>query len=158
MPAVACAGIAAAQAYLDAGDSDASSRLAEEAHAGAYRRRIRRRCPVRGALELQRGTPATAYDLLLAAAHAVAGEDPARALELQAEAITPAFVAGWPERAFCEAHAFVGDLPPTGRPFESFLRMFLGAMVAAGPEAGTPRANNSSRPMRVGAARTISGS
>ncbi len=128
--------IAAGQAYLDAGDSDASSRLAEEARAGACSVADQAAlAPVWAARELQRGTPAAAYDLLLTAAHAVAGEDPARALELQAEAITPAFVAGWPERAFGEAHAFVRDLPPTGRPFERFLRLFLGAMVAAGPGA-----------------------
>jgi DNA-binding CsgD family transcriptional regulator len=129
--------IAAAQAYLDAGDSDASARLVEGAGAGASSPSDQSAlAAVRGALELQRGTPAAAYDLLRIAAHAIAGEDPARALELQAEAITPAFVAGWPERAFRDAHAFVRDLPPTDRPFEPFLRLFLDAMVAAGPEAG----------------------
>jgi DNA-binding CsgD family transcriptional regulator len=128
--------ISAAQAYLDAGDSDGASRLAEKAHAVAHTASDQAALAlVRAALELQRGTPATAYDLLLTAAHAVVGEDPGRALELQAHAMTPAFVAGWPERAFSEAHAFVVDLPPTGRPYESFLRMFLGVMVTA--EAGS---------------------
>jgi DNA-binding CsgD family transcriptional regulator len=129
--------ISAAQAYLDAGDSDASSRLAEEARAGVNAPADQAAlAAVRGALELGRGTPSAAYDVLLTAARAVADEDPARALELQAQAITPAFVAGWPERAFREAHAFVSELPPTGRPFEPFLRVFLGAMVTAGPGAG----------------------
>jgi DNA-binding CsgD family transcriptional regulator len=129
--------ISAAEAYLDAGDADAASRLAEEALAGARTDSDRAAlAAVMGALELQRGTPAAAYDVLLAAAHAVAGDDPAAALELQAQAITPAFVAGWPERAFREAHEFVAGLPPTGRPFEPFLRLFLGAMVAAAPAAG----------------------
>ncbi len=128
--------ISAAQAYLDAGDSHGASRLAEKAHAVAHAASDQAALAlVRAALELQRGTPATAYDLLLTAAHAVVGEDPGRALELQAHAMTPAFVAGWPERAFSEAHAFVVDLPPTGRPYESFLRMFLGVMVTA--EAGS---------------------
>jgi DNA-binding CsgD family transcriptional regulator len=49
--------------------------------------------------------------------------------------MTPAFVAGWPERAFREAYGFVADLPPTGRPYEPFLRMFLAVMVTA--EAGS---------------------
>ena len=89
--------ISAAQAYLDAGDSDGASRLAEKAHAVAHTASDQATLAlVRGALELQRGTPATAYDLLLTGAHAVVGEDPGRALELQAHAITPAFVAGWP--------------------------------------------------------------
>jgi hypothetical protein len=87
-------------------------------------------------IELQRGTPAAAYELLRAAADAVADEDPARALELQAEAITPAFLAGWPERAFREAHGFVKVLAPAGRPFEPFLRRFLETMAAAEPRAG----------------------
>jgi len=90
---------------------------------------------VQGALELQRGTPAAAYELLLAGAHAVAADDPGQALELQAHAITPAFVAGWPERAFHEAHEFVKDLPPTGRPHEPFLRLFLSVIVTAEVES-----------------------
>jgi DNA-binding CsgD family transcriptional regulator len=125
--------IAAAQAYLDAGDPDASSRLAEEALMGTSTASDRAAlADVRGALEIQRGTPGAAYDLLLAAAHAVAQEDPRRALELQAQAITAAFVGGWPERAFAEAHQLVKDLPPTDTPYEPFLRVFLGVMVAAG--------------------------
>jgi DNA-binding CsgD family transcriptional regulator len=128
--------ISAAQACLDAGDSDAASRLAEKAHAVAHSASDQAALAlVRGALELQRGTPATAYDLLVRGAHAVVGEDPERALELQAHAMTPAFVAGWPDRAFREAHGFVTELPPTGRPYEPFLRMFLGVMVTA--EAGS---------------------
>ncbi|HEX4012015.1 MAG TPA: AAA family ATPase [Solirubrobacteraceae bacterium] len=124
--------ISSAQAYLDAGDSGMASQLAQQALAGATAGSDRAALAVvTGALELQRGTPAAAYDLLLAGAHAVAAEDPARALELQAHAITPAFVAGWPERAFREAHEFVRGLPPSGRPFESFLRLFLGVMVTA---------------------------
>ncbi|HUA45739.1 MAG TPA: LuxR C-terminal-related transcriptional regulator [Solirubrobacteraceae bacterium] len=129
--------VGAAQAFLDAGDADAASRLAEEALAGVRTSSDQAAlAAVKGALELQRGTPAAAYEVLLTAARAVAEEDPAAALELQAQAITPAFVAGWPERAFREAHEFVAQLPPTGRPFEPFLRLFLGAMVAAGPAAG----------------------
>jgi DNA-binding CsgD family transcriptional regulator len=124
--------IGAAQAYLDAGDSGASSSLAEEALVGASTAADQAAlASVRGALELHRGTPGAAYDLLFGAARDIAGEEPARALELQAQAIVAAFVAGWPERAFAEAHAFVEDLPPTGTPYEQFLRAFLGAMVAA---------------------------
>jgi hypothetical protein len=122
--------IAAAQAYLDAGDSEASSRLADEALAGAGTASdLATLAAVRGALELQRGTPGAAYDLLLAAAHDVAAEDPAGALELQVQAITASFVAGWPERAFAEAHEFVKDLPATKKPYERFLRAFLAAMA-----------------------------
>jgi DNA-binding CsgD family transcriptional regulator len=44
--------------------------------------------------------------------------------------MSPAFVAGWPERAFREAHALVDALPPSGRPYEAFLRAFLNARVA----------------------------
>ena len=125
--------ISAAQAYLDAGDPDAASRLAQEALAGAHAASERAALAVViGALELQRGTPAAAYEVLLSAAHAVAAEDPTRALELQAHAITPAFVAGWPERAFREAQDFVKDLPSTGRPYEPFLRLFLSITAAAG--------------------------
>jgi len=128
--------IAAAQAYLDAGDCDVASRLADEALAGTAAGADRAALAVvKGALELQRGTPGAAYDVLLAGAHGVAADDPARALELQAHAITPAFVAGWPERAFREAHAFVQALPSTGRPYEPFLRVFLSVMVTA--EAGS---------------------
>jgi DNA-binding CsgD family transcriptional regulator len=124
--------IASAQANLDAGDSQAASRLAEQALAGAHTASERAAlASVNGALELQLGTPATAYELLLAGAHAVAEEDPGRALELQAQAMTPAFVAGWPERAFAEAHAFLADLPATGRPHEAFLRLFLSSTVSA---------------------------
>jgi DNA-binding CsgD family transcriptional regulator/tetratricopeptide (TPR) repeat protein len=122
--------IAAAQAYLDAGESDTASRLAEHALVGATTGSERAALAgVKGALELQRGTPAAAYELLIAGAHAVAADDPGQALELQAHAITPAFVAGWPERAFRDAHDFVKDLPPTGRPHEPFLRLFLSVMV-----------------------------
>jgi DNA-binding CsgD family transcriptional regulator len=123
--------IASAQANLDAGDSHAASRLAGQALAGAHTASERAAlASVKGALELQLGTPATAYEMLLAGAHAVAEEDPARALELQAQAMTPAFVAGWPERAFAEAHAFLADLPATGRPHEAFLRLFLNSTVS----------------------------
>jgi DNA-binding CsgD family transcriptional regulator/tetratricopeptide (TPR) repeat protein len=128
--------ISAAQAYLDAGESDAASDLAEQALVGATAGSERAALAgVKGALELQRGTPAAAYELLLAGAHAVAAEDPGYALELQAHAITPAFVAGWPERAFREAHEFVKDLPSTGRPHEPFLRSFLSVMVTAEVES-----------------------
>jgi DNA-binding CsgD family transcriptional regulator len=125
--------IAAAQAYLHAGDADASSRMAEEALAGA--RTVSDRAAitaVKSALELQRGTAGAAYDLLRAAARAVSREDPARAFDLQAQAIIASFIAGWPERAFAEAYEFVKDLPPLGTPYEQFLRAFLGAMTAGG--------------------------
>jgi DNA-binding CsgD family transcriptional regulator len=126
--------IAAAQAHLDAGESDAATRLAQAALAGAHAAADRAALAVvRGSLELERGTPGAAYELLLGAARAVAAEDPARSLELLAHAITPAFVAGWPERAFREAHELVEDLPPTGRPHEPFLRLFLSVIVAAVP-------------------------
>jgi DNA-binding CsgD family transcriptional regulator/tetratricopeptide (TPR) repeat protein len=128
--------ISAAEANLDAGSPEAASRLAEEALASARTASEQAAlASVKGAVELQRGTPAVAYTLLLAGAHAVAEEDPARALELQAQAITPAFVAGWPERAFREAHGFLADLPATGRPHEPFLRAFLSATVTAGDGA-----------------------
>jgi DNA-binding CsgD family transcriptional regulator/tetratricopeptide (TPR) repeat protein len=128
--------IAAAQAHLDAGDAEAASTLAEEAlvtastaadHAGL--------AAVRGALEIQRGIPGTAYEVLLGAAHTVAGSDPARALELQAQAILASFVAGWPERGFAEAHSFLGGLPPTDSPYERALRVFLDAVAASGAAA-----------------------
>ena len=145
--------ISAAQAYLDAGDSDGASRLVERAHAVAHTASDQAALAlVRGALELQQGTPATAYDLLVTAAHAVVGEDPAHALELQAHAMTPAFVAGWPERAFSEAHGFLTDLPPAGRPYEPLLRMFLGVMVtsqAGSRDAARARLRDA---IRVGAA------
>jgi DNA-binding CsgD family transcriptional regulator len=124
--------IAAAEANLDAGRPEAASRLAEQALADASSTSDRAAlAAVEGALELQRGTPAAAYELLLAGAHAVAREDPGRALELQAQAMTPAFVAGWPERAFREAHGFLAGLPSTGRAHEPFLRAFLDATVGA---------------------------
>ena len=123
--------ISAAQAHLDAGDSDAASRLAEEALAGVSMASDRAAlAAVRGALELQRGTPAAAYDLLISAAHGVGRQDPSWALELQVQAITASFVAGWPERAFVEAHTFLEDLPPTDRAHERFLRVFVAAMAA----------------------------
>ena len=59
-------------------------------------------------------------------------EDPALALDLQAQAMLESFVAGWPERAFAEAQWIVKDLPPVGAPYEPFLRAFLGAMAAQG--------------------------
>ena len=145
--------IAAAQAYLEAGDSDAASRLADAALAGARGgSEWAALALVKGALELQRGTPGAAYEVLVAGAHAAAEEDPPRALELQAHAMTPAFVAGWPERAFREAHEFVTGLPPTGRPYEPFLRLFLGVMVTA--EAGSRDAAREQlvEAVRVGAA------
>ncbi|HXW79108.1 MAG TPA: LuxR C-terminal-related transcriptional regulator, partial [Acidimicrobiales bacterium] len=125
--------IAAAEAYLEAGQADASSKLAGVALASA--RSVLDRAAVtavQGALELQRGTPGAAYDLLLAAAHAVCHEDPARALDLQAQAIVASFVAGWPERGFAEARQFVQDLPPIGAPYEQFLRAFVGSTSAGG--------------------------
>ena len=132
--------IAAAQAYLDAGDADGSSRAAEEALAGARTAAERAAITaIQSALELQRGTPGAAYDLLCAAARAVCGEDPARAFDFQARAIVASFVAGWPERAFAEAHEFVKDLPPTGTPYEQFLRAFLGAMAAGGGDTDAVR-------------------
>jgi DNA-binding CsgD family transcriptional regulator len=145
--------ISAAQANLDAGNPEAASRLAEEALAGARTASERAAlAAVRGALELQRGTPAAAYELLLSAAHAVAGEDPARALELQAQAITPAFVAGWPERAFREAHGFLADLPATGRPHEPFLRVFLSATVTAADGARDAARAKLAEAVRLGSA------
>jgi DNA-binding CsgD family transcriptional regulator len=123
--------ISAAQANLDAGDADAATRLAEQALPGTLDASDQAAlAAVKGALEFQRGTPAAAYDLLLTTARAIAREDPRRALELQAQAMSPAFVAGWPERAFREAHALVDALPPGGRPYEAFLRAFLNARVA----------------------------
>jgi DNA-binding CsgD family transcriptional regulator/tetratricopeptide (TPR) repeat protein len=125
--------IAAAQAYLEAGDADASSRIADRALACA------RTVPdqaaltaVKSGLELQRGTPGVAYDLLVAAARSVSQLDPARALDLQAQAIVASFVAGWPERAFAEAREFLEDLPSTGTPYERFLRFSLEAITTTG--------------------------
>jgi DNA-binding CsgD family transcriptional regulator/tetratricopeptide (TPR) repeat protein len=124
--------IASAQANLDAGYSHAASRLAEQALADTRTAAEQAAlASINGALELQCGTPATAYEVLLAGAHAVAEEAPARALELQAQAMTPAFVAGWPERAFGEAQAFLAGLPATGRPHEPFIRLFLSWTVSA---------------------------
>jgi DNA-binding CsgD family transcriptional regulator len=145
--------IAAAQANLDAGDPALASRLAEAALAGARSASERAAlASVQGALELQRGTPAAAYELLVAGAQAVADEDPARALELQAQAMTPAFVAGWPERAFREAHEFLARLPATGRPHEAFLRMFLGATAEAGEGARDAARAKLGQAVRLGSA------
>jgi DNA-binding CsgD family transcriptional regulator len=124
--------IAAAQAHLDAGDADGASRLSEEALAGASTVSDQAAvAAVKGALELQSGSPGAAHDLLLAGARGVAREDPARALELLAQAIIAAFVAGWPEHAFAQAQEFVNALPTTGTEYDQLLRAFLGAMVAA---------------------------
>jgi|HubBroStandDraft_6_1064221.scaffolds.fasta_scaffold08184_2 DNA-binding CsgD family transcriptional regulator len=145
--------IAAAQANLDAGDSHAASRLAEQALAGTHTPSEQAAlAAVKGSLELQRGTPAAAYELLTAGAHAVAGEDPERALELQAQAMTPAFVAGWPDRAFSEAHEFVAGLPATRRPHEPFLRLFLSAAASAGDEARDAARATLGDAVRAGAA------
>src|SRR5262249_13960326 len=103
--------IAAAEAYLDAGDADASSTMAEAALAVA--RTVSDRAAlaaVQSALELQRGSPGVAYDLLCGACHALSREDPAGALKLQAQAIIASFIAGWPERGLTEAHNFVEEL------------------------------------------------
>jgi len=145
--------IAAAQAYLDAGDSDASSELAEEALAGVGTASDQGAlAAVRGALELQRGTPAAAYELLMTASHGVAHEDAARALDLQAQAITASFVAGWPERAFVEGHALIKDLPPTGKTYEHFLRVFLAAMAATDATARRAARDQLLEDVRIGTA------
>jgi DNA-binding CsgD family transcriptional regulator len=145
--------IAAAQAYLDAGDSDASSEFAEAALAGAGTASDQAAlAAVRGALELQRGTPGAAYELLVAAAHGVARDDPAHALDLQAQAITASFVAGWPERAFVDAHALVKDLPATGKAYEQFLRVFLAAMAATDVTARRAAREQLLEDIRTGAA------
>jgi DNA-binding CsgD family transcriptional regulator len=145
--------IASAQAHLDAGDSHGASRLAEQALAGAQTVAERAAlASVNGALELQLGTPAKAYEVLLAGAYAVAAEDPARALELQAQAMTPAFVAGWTERAFAEAEAFLADLPATGRPHEPFLRLFLSSTVSAEDGARDAARTRLAEALRSGAA------
>jgi hypothetical protein len=107
---------------------------------------------VRGALELQRGSPGAAYELLIAAARGVATEDPARSLELQAQAITASFVAGWPERAFVEGHVVVKDLPPTGKPYQQFLRVFLAAMAATDVTARNAAREQLLEDVRMGAA------
>jgi DNA-binding CsgD family transcriptional regulator len=128
--------IAAAHAHLDAGEPNAASALAEQLLAQAttpsHQAALRE---VRGALEVQKGTLGAAYDLLAGAAHAVAPSEPARALDLQAQAFVAAFIAGWPERAFEEAHDLFKELPATGSPYEQFLRDFLGVM-ASGPNGG----------------------
>jgi DNA-binding CsgD family transcriptional regulator/tetratricopeptide (TPR) repeat protein len=145
--------IASAQAHLDAGDSGAASRLAEQALVGTRTAAQQAALAgVNGALQLQLGTPATAYEVLLAGAHAVAKEDPARALELQAQAMTPAFVAGWPERAFGEAQAFLADLPAMGRPHEPFLRLFLSSTVSAEDGARAAARSRLAEALRSGAA------
>jgi DNA-binding CsgD family transcriptional regulator len=129
--------VAAAQAYLDAGDSDAASRLAEGTLAGAGTVADQAAlAAVRGALEVQRGTLGAAYDLLLGAARAVAGEDPERALELQAQALWPGFVGGWLERTIAEASEFVQGLPPAGAPYEQHYRASFAAMLGADAAAG----------------------
>lgn len=122
--------IVAAQAYLDAGDADASSRLAEES-VGAPSTVSDKAAlaAVKGSLELQRGTPGTAYELLLTAAHGIADDDPVRALELQAQAMIGALIAGWSARAFAEAHEFLKGLPPTGLRYERFCRASLEAIL-----------------------------
>jgi DNA-binding CsgD family transcriptional regulator len=123
--------IAAARAHLDAGDADAASTRAEEALSQATTPSDRATLgEVRGALQIQKGSLGAAYDLLVGAAQAVAATDPGRALDVQAQALVAAFVAGWPERAFREAHEFFKALPPTGSPYEQFLRVFLGVMAS----------------------------
>ncbi len=128
--------IAAAHAHLDAGNLDAAARLADQALPEIQTASEQAALAiVRGALELQRGTPAAAYELLLSSARAVASEEPQLALEVQAQAMTPAFVAGWPERAFTEAHELLTKLPPSGRAHEPFLRAFLGMRAFLGATA-----------------------
>jgi DNA-binding CsgD family transcriptional regulator len=145
--------IAAAQANLDAGSLQAASGLAEQALADAISASDRAAlAAVKGALELQQGTPAAAYELLLAGAHAVAGDDPGQALELLAQAMTPAFVAGWPERAFREAHEFLAGLAPTGRVHEPFLRAFLSATIVAEDGARDAARAKLAEAVRLGAA------
>jgi DNA-binding CsgD family transcriptional regulator/tetratricopeptide (TPR) repeat protein len=128
--------VAAAQAFLDAGDSDAASRLAEStlAIAGTATDQAAL-AAVKGSLEVQRGTFGTPYDLFLGAAHRVAHEDPGRALELQASAIWVGIVGGWPERTIAEAAEFAAGVPPAGVPYEDYFRAGLAAMVGADAEA-----------------------
>ena len=115
---------------MDAGDADASSRLAEEAVGAASSVSDQAAlAAVKGALELQRGTRGAAYELLVAAANGIASDDPVRALELQAQAMIGALIAGWSARAFVEAHEFLQGLPPTGLRYEPFCRASLEAIL-----------------------------
>lgn len=128
--------IAAAQAYLDAGDADTSSRLADEALGASSDVSDKAGlAAVKGSLELQRGTPGTAYELLVRAAHGISAENPARALELQAQAMIAALIAGWSGRAFSEADEFLKRLPPTGLQYERFCRASLKAILKPTPAA-----------------------
>jgi hypothetical protein len=87
-----------------------------------------------------------------AAAHRIASADPAYALELHAQAIVAAFIAGWPERAFADGYEFITDLPPTGTPHELFLRAFLGAMAVGGTDARDAAREQLLDAIRIGAA------
>src|SRR5262249_28726671 len=89
----------------------------------------------KGVLEVQRGTLGTAYDLLLSAAHAVAHEDPAWALELQAQAIWVGFIGGWPERTIADASNFVKEVPYADAAYEEYFRTGGAAMAAADSRA-----------------------
>jgi DNA-binding CsgD family transcriptional regulator/tetratricopeptide (TPR) repeat protein len=131
----------AAQAFLDAGDSDAASRLAESTLADAGTAADRAAlAAVKGVLEVQSGTLGAAYDLLQTAARAVVQEDPGRALELQAQAMWSGFTAGWPDRAITEASEFMKGVPPAGAPYEEYFRACLAAMeVADSASRETPR-------------------
>jgi DNA-binding NarL/FixJ family response regulator len=126
--------IDAAQAQLDAGDAETCAALAGEALAGSVSARDRAALTaVRASLEVQTGSPARAYELLAAAARAVTREEPARALDLEAQAIVAAFAAGWPDRALAEARDFLRGLASPGAPYARLLEAFLEA--AAGDAA-----------------------
>jgi DNA-binding CsgD family transcriptional regulator len=147
--------IATAQAHLDAGEADAASRLAGEAVAQATAPSDQAALgEVRGALEIQTGTLGAAYDLLVGAARVVALSDPAHALDLQAQALVAAFVAGWPERGFVEAHEFFKTLPPSGSPYEQFLRQFIRVM-ASGPDEPGATARENERQRLLAAVRAV---
>jgi DNA-binding CsgD family transcriptional regulator len=121
----------AAQACLHAGNADRAAALVDGALPGATTDAERAAlAAVRGMLEMQRGSPERAFELFSEAAWSVAANDPALSLELEGGAITAAFVAGWPERAFAHAHTLVGALPETGTPEDRFLRTFLDGMAA----------------------------
>jgi DNA-binding CsgD family transcriptional regulator len=144
--------IAAAHAYLDAGESDPAARLAEEALAEASTVSDQAAlAAVKGALELQRGTPTAAYELLFGAARAVAQDDPVRALELQAQAMTASIVAGSAERAFADAYEFIKDLPATDTRYERFLRLFLAAIARSDAAAADAAREQLLELLRMGA-------
>ena len=118
--------VAAASAAWSAGHTEHALALldaAEPLGAPADRAEAAR---VRGAIELNSGSPARAHRLLAEAAQALLPEDPARALRLAVSAMEAASLAGLPPAFPLPASALAGD----GDGEAAFLRTFAGGILA----------------------------